>query len=207
MPKFKAKDLSLGLLVCLLVVLSFLVGSFWTKIQVLEKDLEKKTYETKETKETEETKVAGLSDFLTQITSKGIPDYGEKTAVSYDRVEEGLDTLVNYDKNISLTGGQKERYIKVGTSKETACEFCCGIGEEGFATEKGEIACGCSHNYALSGLTKWLIVNSDYSDEQIIDEIGKWKILFFPEPAARKEAQKQGISPESIGLPKQVGGC
>ena len=56
-------------------------------------------------------------------------------------------------------------------------------------------------------MTKWLIANSDYTDEEIIAEIKKWKILFFPELAARKEAQKQGISPESIGLPKQVGGC
>lgn len=203
MKKSKVKDLSLGLLVVLVVALSFLVGSFWTKIQYLEKG----TYETKETKETEERQVASLGDFLAQITPKGTPDYGRVAGISYDKVEESLDTLVNYDQSIILTGVDKERYIKIGTSKETACEYCCGIGDEGFATEGGEIACGCSHNIAFSGLTRWLIANSEYSDEQIIDEIGKWKILFFPEPAARAEAQKQGISPESIGLPSQVGGC
>lgn len=203
MRNLKVKDLSLGLLVILIVILSFLVGSFWTKIEYLEKG----TYETKETKGTEGNQLVGLSSFLSEITPKGTPDYGQKAGVSYDKVEESLETLVSYDKSITLTGVDKERYVKIGTSKDTACEYCCGIGEAGFATEGGEIACGCSHNIAFSGLTKWLIANSEYSDEQIIDEIGKWKILFFPEPAARAEAQKRGISPESIGLPSQVGGC
>lgn len=206
MKKLKAKDLSLGFLVVLAVALSFLVGSFWTKIKYLEKGTYE-TYETKEIKETEGAGAVGLVDFLAQITPKGTPEYGKVAGVSYDKVEESLDTLVDYDKNISLTGADKERFVKIGISPDTACEHCCGIGEEGFATEEGKIACGCAHNIAFSGLTKWLVANSDYSDEQIIDEIGKWKILFFPEPAARKEAEKQGISPESIGLPKQVGGC
>lgn len=204
MKKLKGKNLFLGMLAILVVALSFLVGSFWTKIQYLEKQT---TSQVASTPPVVTEKTGSLSGFLAQITPKGTPDYGQKAEVSYDKVEESLDALVNYDKSITLTGADKNRYIKIGTSKETACEYCCGIGDEGFATEEGEIACGCSHNYALSGLTKWLITNSTYSDEQIISEIGKWKILFFPEPAAREEAQKQGISPESIGLPSQVGGC
>lgn len=204
MKKFKGKNLFLGTLAILVVALSFLVGSFWTKIQYLEKQT---ISQVASTPPVATEKTGSLSDFLAQITPKGTPDYGQKAGVSYDKVEEGLNILVDYDKSITLTGADKERYIKIGTSPETACEFCCGIGDEGFATEEGEIACGCSHNIAFSGLTKWLIANSNYSDEQIIDEIGKWKILFFPEPSARKEAQKRGISPESIGLPKQVGGC
>ena len=194
MKKVKIKDLPFRnlALVIFIAVLFFSLGSLWTEVRYLKKGTTAST---------------NSPDLYTEIAPKGTPDYGNKAGVSYDQVEESLNALVGYDKGITLAGAGEKRYIKIGTSKETACEFCCGIGEAGFGTAEGEIACGCGHNIAFSGLSKWLIQNSSYSDEQIIEEIKKWKILFFPKAAVAKELQKRGISPDSTDLPSQRGGC
>ncbi|MBI4152945.1 hypothetical protein HY497_00335 [Candidatus Woesearchaeota archaeon] len=46
----------------------------------------------------------------------------------------------------------------------------------------GEAACGCAHSFAMRGLAKYLITEhgAEYTDEQILGELGKWKVLFFP---------------------------
>lgn len=150
---------------------------------------------------------ATLQQILKEITPTGTPDYGKETGVSYEEVESGLKTLVGFHQTVSLSEDEKQRYASIATTKETACEFCCGIGEAGFGTSDGRIACGCSHNVAFSGLTKWLIKNSDYSDQQIVNEIRNWKVLFFPRGAVQKELEKRNIEPESVGLPGMVGGC
>lgn len=148
-----------------------------------------------------------VNQVLAEITPTGTPDYGDDAGVSYDEVVAGLNTLSGYHRSISLDGDDLERYKKIATTQDTACRYCCGIGTAGFGRSDGNIACGCSHNVAFSGLTKWLLKNTDYSDEQIIDEIHKWRVLYFPEPSVRQELEKRGISPESAGLQKMVGGC
>lgn len=150
---------------------------------------------------------ATLEQILKEITPTGTPDYGAKAGVSYDEVEEGLRTLMGYHQSISLSGADQDRYIDVATTQDTACEYCCGIGDAGFGTSDGRIACGCSHNVAFSGLTKWLIKNTNYNDQQIVDEIQKWKILFFPEGSLEEELERRNIQPESVGLPAMRGGC
>jgi len=146
-------------------------------------------------------------NLLKEIIPIGTPDYGEKAGVSYDEIQQSLNTLVGYNESITLDETQKQRYVKIGASPLTACEFCCGVGERGFAKSDGTLLCGCAHNIAFSGLTKWLIQNSFYTDEQIISEIGKWKILFFPKGSVEKEMQKRGITPSEGGLPEMRGGC
>lgn len=148
-----------------------------------------------------------LQQILKEITPTGTPDYGKEAGVSYDGVEQGLRVLMGYDQSISLSGSDLERYIKIATTRGTACEYCCGIGDAGFGRSDGKIACGCSHNVAFSGLTKWLIKDSKYTDAQIIEEIGKWKVLFFPQGSVEKELEQRGISPEAVGLPSMRGGC
>ena len=135
------------------------------------------------------------------IVPKGTPDYGAMAGVSFDNVESSLNKLAQYHNSIKLEGNDMQRYIKIATTKGTACEFCCGIGEGGFGTSNGQLACACEHNIAFSGLTKWLIKNTDYSDEQILQELQKWKTSFFPGPMTQK---RQGSSGQ---LPSQVGGC
>lgn len=148
-----------------------------------------------------------VQDILKEITPTGTPDYGKKAGVSYDKVEAGLSTLMGYHQTISLSGNEQNRYVGIATTSDTACEFCCGIGQAGFGRSDGRIACGCSHNVAFSGLTKWLLKNTDYTDKQIVDEIQKWKVLFFPQGAVGKELERRNIQPESVGLPSMRGGC
>ncbi len=148
-----------------------------------------------------------INKLIREITPTGTPDYGSATGVSYDRIESSLPIMAGWHSSISLDGADLDRYIKVATSENTACEYCCGIGNRGFGTSEGQIACGCSHNVAFSGLTKYLIKNSDYSNEDIIKEIVNWKILFFPQDAVVDELQARGINPEAAGLPAMVGGC
>lgn len=144
---------------------------------------------------------------ILEITPKGTPDYGMRAGVSYDNVEQRLRTLMGYHQSLSLSGDEQQRYTEIATTEGTACEFCCGIGEAGFGGSDGRIACGCSHSVAFSGLTKWLIKNTEYTNQQIIDEIKKCKVLFFPRGSVQKELEKRNITPESVGLPAMRGGC
>ncbi|NIO22356.1 MAG: hypothetical protein GTN76_16930, partial [Candidatus Aenigmarchaeota archaeon] len=153
-------------LIIFVATLSFGLGSFWTRVNYQGKEVAGAPVG-----KTGGASVAGTSagsgaeDLLSEITPTGTPDYGGDANISYDKVEESLDVMVGYDEKITLSGAERSRYIKIGTSEDTACEFCCGIGDAGFANEEGQIACGCSHNIAFSGLTKWLIQNGSYSDE------------------------------------------
>jgi len=151
-------------------------------------------------------KTISAEQILAEIMPTGTPDYGAEAGVSYDNVEGSLRILTGYHSSISLNGNDEQRYIDIATTPDTACEYCCGIGNAGFGTSTGKIACGCSHNVAFGGLTKWLIENTDYTDKQIVNEIQKWKILFFPKDAVKEEMQRRGVSGQAV-LPSMVGGC
>jgi hypothetical protein len=140
-----------------------------------------------------------LQQVLAEITPTGTPDYGAAAGVSYDRVEEGLKTLTGYAA-LSLNSEEQQRYSTIANTDKTACNYCCG------ATKLAQ-NCGCSHNKALQGLSKWLIKNTEYSNDQILKEIHNWQILFFPKPTVQEELQKRNINPESVGLPAMRGGC
>ncbi|MBI4182354.1 MAG: hypothetical protein HY520_05305 [Candidatus Aenigmarchaeota archaeon] len=142
-----------------------------------------------------------------EIIPEGTPPYGAAAGVSFDQVDQSLQALVGYHRSITLQGEDLARYIRIGMTPETACEFCCGIGELGFAGQDGNLLCGCAHNISFSGMTKWLIQNTDYTDEEILDELEQWKALFFPGPKVAKELSRAGLNPTLVGLPAQQGGC
>jgi len=162
----------------------------------------------KENKELKENNPYARIEKIKQgLMPSGNAPYAQEFSLSYDQVERSLQTLVAFHKQISLNSKEKERYIKIGTTPHTACEFCCGVGSRGFASSSGRLNCECAHNIAFSGLTKYLIKNTDMSDQEILEEIKKWKALFFPREMLSQELEKQGIDPEIAGLPKIVGGC
>lgn len=216
--KDKDKYIAIGALFISLVLVIIVFQSFWTTKQYIN---EKNTTKTESTEnnaysqientnvgiKSTENKTITLQQIIKEIIPTGTPSYGKEAGVSYDKVEESLVTLIKYHNTILLSDNEKQRYISIATTPETACEFCCGIGERGFGTNEGELACGCSHNIAISGLTKWLIKNTDYTNQKIIDEIHKWKVLFFPKEALKKELKKRNIQPESVNLPSIRGGC
>jgi hypothetical protein len=140
-----------------------------------------------------------LKQILEEITPKGTPDYGKEAGVSYDNVEESLDVLRG-NATLSLSTDEQQRYEKIANTEGTACRYCCGAST--LAQN-----CGCSHNIALQGLVKLLIKSTQYTDEQILQEIKKWQILFFPKATLQEELQRRNINPESFELPAMRGGC
>ncbi len=152
-------------------------------------------------------------DSLPSVIPQGVPDiYGKELGVSFDDVSpysqqkanEVIQKLGDLDNTITLTGADKERYINVLYKKENgiSCEYCCGARAVIF--ENGEPACGCAHSYAMRGLTKYLITKhgKEYTDDQLLEEAGKWKTLFFPGQIQQKAQilQQKGIALNYINL-------
>ncbi|MBS3106742.1 hypothetical protein J4419_03715 [Candidatus Woesearchaeota archaeon] len=143
----------------------------------------------------------------------GIPAiYGNELGVSFDAVspatpdlaDSTIQRLGQLDVDLTLNAEQKKRYINVlyTLNKGISCEYCCGARAVIF--ENGEAACGCAHSFAMRGLTKYLIINhgAQYTDEQLLEEAGKWKMLFFPTQMGQKAAvlKANGIEPTVMNL-------
>lgn len=119
------------------------------------------------------------------IIPKGVPEiYGNELNVKYDDVSASNPTLADATieklssyENQELNEAQMNRYITIGSS--ISCEYCCGA--EAIIFSNGQRACGCAHSYAMRGLAKYLLIKQpDMTDEEILSELGKWKVLFFP---------------------------
>src|SRR3989338_531154 len=110
--------------------------------------------------------------------------YGEELGVSYNDVSasnpalaDATMTKLSAYEDMQLDKETMERYVKIGSS--IACEYCCGAQTLVFSN--GQRACGCAHSYAMRGLAKYLLTkHSDMTDLEILEELGKWKVLFFP---------------------------
>ncbi len=154
-------------------------------------------------------------EIAAQILPKGVPEiYGAELKVTFDKVEDGLNILGALDADLNpkqggiffanLTDNQKQRYLKIGFM--IACEYCCGATS--LITKDGQPACGCAHSAAMRGLAKYLLTKHEnqYTDEQILDQLAKWKSLFFPQQTVQKYMQANGLG-GAQGLPNMVGGC
>jgi len=120
-----------------------------------------------------------------EIIPSGVPAiYGDSLGVSYDDVSPSnprladatIAKLTEYE-DTDLTESEMKRYIAIAGS--ISCEYCCGANSIIFSN--GERACGCAHSFAMRGLAKYLLRNNpEMTDVQILEELGKWKVLFFP---------------------------
>ena len=121
-----------------------------------------------------------------EIIPTGIPAiYGNDMEVSYNDVSASnpklADTtirkLAQYE-DMELSSEEMARYITIAGS--ISCEYCCGANSIIF--NNGERACGCAHSFAMRGVAKYLLRNHpEMSDADILSELGKWKVLFFPD--------------------------
>ncbi len=129
-----------------------------------------------------------------EIVPSGIPAvYGDELGVSYNDINPSnqrladatIEKLTAYEDD-TLSDELMERYIAIGSS--ISCEYCCGA--EALIFSNGDRACGCAHSYAMRGLAKYLLINhdSEITDMQILEELGKWKVLFFPGIHMKKAA-------------------
>jgi len=147
------------------------------------------------------------------IIPTGMPAiYGEELGIKYDFVspsnqklaDDTITLLGNIDRAEELDGPELQRYIYIlyEMNKGISCEYCCGARSIIF--ENGQPACGCAHSYAMRGLTKYLIKyhGDEFTDEQILTEVGKWKVLFFPGILEGKAdvMKSQGIPTDYINL-------
>jgi len=146
------------------------------------------------------------------ITPKGIPRiYGAELGVSYDDISPADPSLADstiakigsYDRSIaygSMTDAQKKRYVDI--TSQIACEYCCGA--ESLIFSNGEAACGCAHSISMRGLAKYLVTKHgvEFTDDQVLEELGKWKTLYFPGILAGKAdvLKKKGIELNYINL-------
>lgn len=157
------------------------------------------------------------------FTPSGIPEvYGQELGISFDEVQDAINKVKVYgptygeaDKKITLTGADMKRYKKIGES--IACEYCCGV--KTLTKEDGSAVCGCAHSIMMRGLAAYLIKNHPhgFTDEEILGELEKWKITYFPKQtfsvklAEMEKAGESGIKelleefPDF--LPQMVGGC
>jgi hypothetical protein len=147
------------------------------------------------------------------IVPTGVPPvYGEELGITYEdvspynqqRANEVINLLGNIDRVEKFESqAQLDRYIDIlyNMHNGISCEYCCGARSIIF--ENGQPACGCAHSYAMRGLTKYMIkYHPEISDEEILTEIGKWKILFFPGTLEQKAQimESQGIDVNYISL-------
>jgi hypothetical protein len=156
----------------------------------------------------------------------GIPDiYGQELGISFDKVQEAINkvrvfgpTYGQGEKKITLadlTEPELKRYKKIGSS--IACEYCCGA--KTLTREDGAAACGCAHSIMMRGLAAYLVKNhsQEFTDEQILEELTKWKITYFPKQTLSAELARlakdgepgieQILKEFPDFLPQMVGGC
>jgi len=167
--------------------------------------------------------------------------------------DKTIKVMSNIDRTVTLSGENLERYIDIASqiSCEYCCgaqsiivkredveamnekiEAAIASGQitkeqaETYRKNAGDLACGCEHSYAMRGLAKYLITKhgDEFSDAEILDELAKWKTLFFPGPmAAKAEAMEEkgiefsyanlgsnkyrGIESGATSGSSMVGGC
>lgn len=146
------------------------------------------------------------------VMPQGEPEvYGATMGISYQDVsetdpastEQTIETLAEKDRNIELeemNNNQVRRYISITT--EISCEYCCDV--PAITRPDGQMACVCEHSYAMRGLAKHLLTEhgDEFTDDEVLEELSKWKIRFFPGQHMEKaEAlQEEGHEIEPINL-------
>jgi hypothetical protein len=144
----------------------------------------------------------GITDVSASIMPTGTPKvYGNELGIDYDDVsannpslaDQTINIMANLDRTLDLEGNDLQRYI--ASVSEISCEYCCGAKSIIFTN--GESACGCAHSYAMRGLAKYLILNhgDTFTNADILEELSKWKTLYFP---SQMQAKAQVLKDKGI---------
>ncbi|MBI5065166.1 hypothetical protein HZA97_02915 [Candidatus Woesearchaeota archaeon] len=131
---------------------------------------------------------AKFAEAMEKAIPKGVPDkYGSELGVSFEDPVNSMQVLGSLEDQIPLSDSELKRYISIAS--KISCEFCCGA--QSIIDRKGNPACGCAHSGAMRGLGKYLVKNhgSEYTDDQILGELQKWKTMFFPREMVKRFAE------------------
>ena len=94
---------------------------------------------------------------------------------------------------IQLSPEEEQRWQRL--TGVFTCDFCCG-GPNSVTTIN---ACGCAHSYAWQGMAKFFIkYYPEYTDEQILGEMTKWKGLWYPQGMIQDYLVYTGQQPADI---------
>src|SRR3989344_3850111 len=146
----------------------------------------------------------GVQTVATSIIPTGIPKiYGNELGAAYDdispydqqRADLTIRNLGYLDDATQLNEDQMKRYISIAS--KISCEYCCGA--QSIIFSNGQAACGCAHSYAMRGLAKYLLTEhpNEFTDDEILEELGKWKTLFFP---GQIQVKAQILSQQGVEL-------
>ncbi len=167
-----------------------------------------------------------VNALITQLVPRGVPRvYGPELGVSFEDPVNSMSKLAQFDGRIQLSGENLQKYVRVGS--KISCEYCCGA--PAIIDSRGRAACGCAHSAAMRGLLAYLVDkhSNEFTEEQMLEELGKWKILFFPKNTIEKavafasagetptviKITANGFKPpvsksgSGINAPSMVGGC
>lgn len=152
------------------------------------------------------------ADAIAIMVPSGAPDYGEAMGVTFDDPVTALSKLQGAYNALKQMAKEDDavwqRYLSLAAApRGISCEFCCGVGAQG-VTASGELRCGCAHNPAVQSVTLWLMLNTDYTDAEILREVYLWKGLWFPRDMVTLALQIAGGDTSVLkDLPGMVGGC
>ncbi len=153
-----------------------------------------------------------VDDAIRVMVPTGTPAYGEAMGVSFDDPVTSLNVMARswnaLKPQVQANPEKWQRFLNLAAQpRGVSCEYCCGIGPVG-ADANGNSRCGCQHNPAVLTLTGWLLLNTEYSDAEILYEVYRWKTLFFPKNMVGIAAQIAGGDTSVLdNLPGMVGGC
>lgn len=146
------------------------------------------------------------------VIARGVPaKYGAELNLSYDKIQESMNIMKQYDQSqygkglIKLDAEKMKRYTNIGTM--ISCEFCCTA--KSITREDGSAACACGHSIAMRGLIAYLVDKhgDGYTDQQILHEIAQWKGSYFPAKMVEKVTSEiaSGVySPDVAALLENV---
>ena len=123
----------------------------------------------------------------------GTPFYAPE-GISFDDPLNALKLWGLYENSIKLDAEQTERWKKI--TNVLTCDFCCGSPNRITIVTQ----CGCAHAKAQRSLAKFFVANyPEYTDEQIVGEIARWKAVWYPKPLVEYYLIYNGqMSPQNI---------
>lgn len=157
-------------------------------------------------------KIKTTEDAISIMIPTGTPEYGQEMGVSFDDPISSMTKMARAYPALKKQAQENpevwQRYLNLAAApRGISCEFCCGVGPQGIDA-KGNLRCGCEHAPALQTVALWLMLNTDYSDAEVLKEVYRWKSLYFPKNMVTLASQIAGGDTSVLkDLPGMVGGC